>query len=126
MASFLEVTLKVAGPYALASLVVVALLPRHSLSWLMYCSVVALCVDVDIARSCSGRGVLTSFLLTSLGAIGIGLLASLTLLSCFAFHSRLIGGDDAALPAWMSIALGAVVVGGDDDPRNLERQAPRR
>ena len=126
MASFLEVTLKVADPYALAILVVVALLLRHSLSWLMYCSVVALCVEVDIALSCSGLGGLISFLLMSLGAIGITLLASLTLLSCLAFHSRLVGGDNEALPAWMSIALGIIIVGGDDNPRNLKRQAPRR
>ena len=126
MASFLEVALKVAGPYAPASLVVMTLLLWHSLSWLMYCSVVALCVDVDIAQSYSGLSVLTSFLLMSLGTIGIGLLASLTLLSCLAFHSRLVGGDGEALPAWMSIALGVIIVGGDDDPRNLKQQAPRR
>ena len=86
----------------------------------MYCSVVALCVDVDIARSCSGLSGLMSFLLTSLGAIGIGLLASLMLLSCLAFHSRLVGEDGEALPAWMSIAPGFIIVGGDDDPRNLK------
>ena len=120
MASFLEVALKVAGPYALASLVVVVLLLRHSLSWLMYCSVVALCVNVDIALSCGGLSGLMSFLLTSLGAIGVGPLADLTLLSCLAFHGRLVGGDGEALPAWMSIAPVFIIVGGDDDPRNLK------
>ena len=82
MASFLEVTLKVAGTYAPASLVVVVLLLRHSLGRLVYCSIVALCVEVDVALSCSGLSGLISFLLTSLGAIGVGLLAGLTLLSC--------------------------------------------
>ena len=116
MASFLEVTLKVAGLYALASLVVVVMLLWHSLSWLMYCSVVAFCVDVDVALSRSGL----SFLLTSLSAISIALLASLTLLSCLAFHCRLVGGDGETLPAWMSLTLGVIIVGGDDDPRNLK------
>ena len=120
MASILEVALKVAGTYAPASLVVVALLLRHSLSRLVYCSVVTLCVEIDITLSCSGLSGLISFLLTSLGAIGIGLLADLTLLSCLAFHSRLVGGDGEALPAWMSIAPSFIIVGGDDDPRNLK------
>ena len=120
MASFLEVALKVAGPYAPASLVIMALLLRHSLSQLVYCSIVALCVEVNIALSCSGLSGLMSFLLTSLGAISIALLTSLTLLSCLTFHSRLVDGDGEALPAWMSIAPSFIIIGGDDDPRNLK------
>ena len=113
MVSFLEVTLKVVGMYAPASLVVVALLLWYSLGQLVYWfgSIVALRVEVDVALSCSGLGGLISFLLTSLGAIGVGLLADLTLLNCLAFHGRLVGGDSEALPAWMSIAPGFIIVG---------------
>ena len=113
MASFLEVALKVAGTYAPASLVIMALLLRYSLGRLVYWfgSIVALRVKVDVALSCSGLGGLISFLLTSLGAIGVGLLTGLTLLSCLAFHGRLVGRDGEALPAWMSLTLGVIIVG---------------
>ena len=122
MASFLEVALKVAGTYVPASLVIVALLLRYSLGRLVYWfgSIVALRVEVDVALSRSGLGGLISSLLMSLGAIGVGLLADLTLLSCLAFHGRLVSGDSEALPAWMSIAPGFIIVGGDDDPGNLK------
>ena len=95
---------------------------RYGLGRLVYWigSIVALRVEVDVALSRSGLGGLISSLLMSLGAIGVGLLADLTLLSCLTLHGRLVGGDGEALPAWMSIAPGIIIVGGDDDPRNLK------
>ena len=97
-----------------------ALLLRYSLGRLVYCSIVALCVEVDVALSCSGLGGLISFLLTSLGTIGVGLLGGLTLLSCLAFHGRLVGRDGEALLAWMSIAPGFIIIRGNDNLRNLK------